>query len=120
MQRQDGLSPKRSIGFRIIGIGIVTRNAQQHGRHTESQRDVACGAVGIDKIHILRAQLKYWPNPARPQKQRTSGILSTLKILLQFLLQPVKLRIGQTLTVRTAIDQSPEGRAAFSNNALFQ
>ena len=54
-QRQHGQAPEGAVGLLIVGECVVARNAQQHRRHAEGQRDLARRAVlGLDEIHVLR------------------------------------------------------------------
>ena len=46
----------------IIRIRVVARDAEQHRRHAQRQRDLARGGVlGLDEVHVLRAERQRLP-----------------------------------------------------------
>ena len=47
--RQDG-APEGAGGFLVVGVGVVAGDAEQHGRHTQRERDLAGGESGAAAV----------------------------------------------------------------------
>jgi hypothetical protein len=85
---------------------VFARNAEQHRRHAEGERDVAAGGVlRLDEIHVLRRQAHRLPVEPAFEQQRPPGPHRAGIPLFHLRLQPVELLVGKAAALFRRIDQ---------------
>ena len=91
-EAQHRLPPEHAVRLGVVRVGVVARNAKQHRRYAQRQRDFARGDVlGLDEVHVFRRHRHGFPVEPAFQQQRAPGVHRALIVLGQLFLEPREL-----------------------------
>ena len=108
-KRDNRLPPKGLIGLAVIGVGIIARQAEQHGRYAKGERDFAGGfPAGLNKVHIGRRKAHGFPIQSAFQNQWAARMARPGMAGFKFGFQSLKLIFGEMVrAARPFIDKRP-------------